>query len=308
MRKTLCLFLFFLTKISVFAINQNFDSTHIGEKVIVNDDRVRIRNNDTLESDCLSILQKGTVATIEQIGNEDVIDSIKNKWVYIRVDNLISGWIWGKYLSLPSDEVFERCRYIVLNSFEYEDYQFFKTIGISKLSEILKFFTSDQLNKISKVHIDLSQNIDFENISLFTKLDYLYIKNAKSLDTQYIPKNISRLILINGSVTTLDLGCFTNLEGVILYSCQELNKIIYPNQIDFIGFYDYSRWYEEIGFLPYSIRELYLCYNNISNFDFIQKLIKYPNLEGICLAGNPIPEEQRLRYYDNFGIFYTDEY
>lgn len=308
MKKKIYYFLLLQILFNLFSFTACSKTRMVDTKFYLNDDHVRLRKADSLDSDIVFILAKGTVGTILKIGKADIIDSEKGNWIQIRINDSLSGWVWGNYLSEISDETFERCKEISFNSFTDDDYLYFKNIGITRFSEIYKLFNSEQIEGITKLYIDFSQNIDYENISLFTKLDYLFIKNAERIDTSLIPQNISRLILKNCSISILDLRKLQHLEGISLYSCKKIDQLLYPNQVDFISLYDYPAWTEELDNFPITVRELYLCYDEITNYDFAKSLLKYPNLEVVYLEGNLIPEEEQIHQYGTFGFQYTDEY
>ncbi len=301
---TVVLFLMF----SCFG-EEKFIKQDLGRSAFVNDDRVRVRTLDSLNSETISLLNKGCVCKISSIGSNDYIGKETNNWIFIEYDKQKYGWIWGKYISFVDQEVLDKCNEISKDcSFFTSDYEFFYEKGIFHYTEILKLFTSEQLFRINKIEILLDKDSQINFIDNLENLNDITLINGTVLDLQFKQKKMYRLNFINCEIGNLDLSDIF-LIGLSFESCRKVSDSVikYPFEIDFVCINNCNFYKNELSRLPLNIRELYLCNNSISEYSFLKELDRYKELSTLYLEDNPILEEDRLRFYQNFSISYSTE-
>jgi hypothetical protein len=276
--------------------NPNEEISFLEAEVI--DDRVRLRDWQTLDSEILGYLNTGEQVKILQRGRKNKIETLEDYWYRVEMNDGKKGWVFGAYLGLKEPAgrfmLLEEYGMISMNDIEYA--------GIEKLTsikQILDKLSEKQIKEIWALRIEESIIESFNGIERFTKLKQIRIKNSVmnnfiELVLPYSGEEGIWLFINNTQIENLkSLGNLQNIFLLSLDGCRIKNMEYtdFPKGLQYLSlnnFFEFRCLTEKI---PETIHGIYLEDNGIKTINDIEFLRNYPELERIFIQGNEIPIE-----------------
>ena len=100
----MCIFIFLLISLNIFA------NTKYNENIyFFTTDRLKLRKNSDLQSDVITVLDKGTCLLFLEMGESAKIDGKEDNWIKVRIipkkngkiHSIEEGWVYGGYVDAP---------------------------------------------------------------------------------------------------------------------------------------------------------------------------------------------------------------
>ncbi len=288
------------------------DSMSLEKEVLfsikINDSSVRLRDEPSLDSNTLELLNLSTEAIVlSETIDLTAINGESYPWYKIELENGQIGWVYAKYAT----------KLLKTEILDYISEQEFATLHITELDNLKELYdvlSQKQIEKLSCINLINVKVKNLVGMDLFPNMQTISFNNCEIESFEGIAfVNREGWIFIKKS-TVKGIGNY--LENANIYclsfsdcTVHDVADIILPSGISAVSLDNFPEYLEVLKKLPVSVDQITLNCNNISDLKTIQFLKKQcPNLRYIYVADNVFSDENLMEAQEFWKPTYITKY